>query len=214
MSMSRRRIVEALIAKRRGLPREFQGVEYIESTGTQYLLTDYIPTVTEDMRIELDYMFTATQSGESMIFGSTANSSGTRFQCEYYNNAKWFTGSGIYQFRQVLSGVGKENNARYSLLMDGGTLTVDDQSVEYTNKWSGSDVLPVCIFAINWINTVKYLNRGIRIYRLAFTANGTKEADFIPCYRISDGEIGMYDIVSKTFYTNAGTGTFLKGADL
>lgn len=38
--------------------------------------------------------------------------------------------------------------------------------------------------------------------------------NFIPCYRKSDGEIGMYDTVSKTFYTNAGTGTFLKGEDV
>lgn len=48
----------------------------------------------------------------------------------------------------------------------------------------------------------------------SFTADGAKEAEFVPCYRKSDGEIGMYDTVSKTFYTNAGTGTFLKGADV
>ena len=38
--------------------------------------------------------------------------------------------------------------------------------------------------------------------------------DFIPCYRISDGVIGLYDKVSGKFYTNAGTGTFTKGADV
>ena len=35
--------------------------------------------------------------------------------------------------------------------------------------------------------------------------------DMIPCYRRSDNVIGMFDKVSQTFFTNAGTGTFTKG---
>lgn len=35
----------------------------------------------------------------------------------------------------------------------------------------------------------------------------------IPCYRKSDGVIGMYDLVFGVFYQNSGTGEFLKGAD-
>ena len=38
--------------------------------------------------------------------------------------------------------------------------------------------------------------------------------NFIPCYKKSSGEIGMYDTVSKEFFTNQGTGTFLKGNDV
>lgn len=36
-------------------------------------------------------------------------------------------------------------------------------------------------------------------------------ADYIPCYRISDGVIGFYDVVSQTLKTNNGTGTFETG---
>lgn len=35
--------------------------------------------------------------------------------------------------------------------------------------------------------------------------------DMVPCYRRSDNVIGMFDKVSTTFFTNAGTGTFTKG---
>lgn len=38
--------------------------------------------------------------------------------------------------------------------------------------------------------------------------------NFIPCYRKSDNVIGMYDLITKTFYENAGTGTFIKGNDI
>lgn len=33
-------------------------------------------------------------------------------------------------------------------------------------------------------------------------------ADYIPCYRIADGVIGFYDVVTQTLKTNNGTGTF------
>lgn len=38
--------------------------------------------------------------------------------------------------------------------------------------------------------------------------------NYIPCYRKSDDVIGMYDTISQTFHTNAGTGSFVKGADI
>lgn len=36
----------------------------------------------------------------------------------------------------------------------------------------------------------------------------------IPCYRKSDNVIGMYDLVSKTFIINSGSGTLEKGDDI
>ena len=38
--------------------------------------------------------------------------------------------------------------------------------------------------------------------------------DFIPAKRNSDGSIGMYDLVTSTFFGNAGTGTFVAGAEV
>jgi hypothetical protein len=52
------------------------------------------------------------------------------------------------------------------------------------------------------------------IYAHKIWENGTRVQDFVPCYRKADGVIGMYDLVTDTFFTNAGTGTFTKGADV
>ena len=41
--------------------------------------------------------------------------------------------------------------------------------------------------------------------------DGNLIRDMVPCYRRSDGEIGMYDRVSQTLFTNAGSGIFTKG---
>ena len=63
-------------------------------------------------------------------------------------------------------------------------------------------------------NTGTIHSKPSRFYYFKFYKNDQMMGSFIPCYRKSDNEIGMYDTVSKTFYTNAGTGTFLKGADV
>lgn len=53
-----------------------------------------------------------------------------------------------------------------------------------------------------------------KISKFIAKENGSETLNLIPCYRIVDNEIGMYDLVSNTFYTNAGTGTFIKGPDV
>ncbi len=52
------------------------------------------------------------------------------------------------------------------------------------------------------------------LYSAKITVDGVLERDFVPCYRKSDDEIGMYDLVNDIFYTNQGTGTFTKGPEV
>ena len=57
-------------------------------------------------------------------------------------------------------------------------------------------------------------NTHAKMYSLKVGVKKREEAYFIPCYRKSDSEPGMYDLVSKMFFTNAGTGEFLVGPDV
>lgn len=47
-----------------------------------------------------------------------------------------------------------------------------------------------------------------------YDKTNTLICDLVPCYRKSDGVIGMYDRVRKIFLTNVGTGAFTKGANV
>lgn len=49
---------------------------------------------------------------------------------------------------------------------------------------------------------------------IKLTKDGNTLVEVVPCYRKSDGKIGMYDLVSGQFLVNAGDGAFLKGADV
>lgn len=44
--------------------------------------------------------------------------------------------------------------------------------------------------------------------------NGSATHIYVPCYRKTDGVIGMYDLIGRSFLINAGTGDFTKGADV
>jgi hypothetical protein len=52
--------------------------------------------------------------------------------------------------------------------------------------------------------------------RVTWERENTVIADLIPCYRISDSEIGMYDIINNIFYARftKATGSFIKGPDV
>ena len=46
-----------------------------------------------------------------------------------------------------------------------------------------------------------------RLFSAKIYDNGTLVRDFVPCIK-DDGEVGLYDLVGKQFYGNAGTGVF------
>lgn len=58
------------------------------------------------------------------------------------------------------------------------------------------------------------INDIINLYYCKVYDNWTLVRDFVPCYRKSDWEIWVYDIVNSQFYTNSWTGTFTKWADV
>ena len=58
-----------------------------------------------------------------------------------------------------------------------------------------------------------YSGTGVvsNLRRSKIYGNGSLSLDLIPAKRKSDSVVGMYDVVSNTFYTNNGTGTFGAG---
>ena len=70
----------------------------------------------------------------------------------------------------------------------------------------------IYLFGLNYTGTMSATGK-FRIYNYKLTKNNSLVRNFVPCYRKSDNVIGMYDIINKTFYTNAGSGTFTKGSN-
>ena len=53
----------------------------------------------------------------------------------------------------------------------------------------------------------------VRISTTVIMQEGNLERQLIPCRRLSDNELGMYDLVHREFLTNIGTGSFAAGPE-
>ena len=184
------------------LPTGYTELEYIESTGAQYIDTGVPPG-----SYTLTFDFSFSQNGKRNLMGHTANG-GWYFGC--YENGDY--DGGIARARINLSAYSRrtikiESSSGSSDSIQ--TLTVDGQTVTAQRSTSVSQNLSV--FKITGAD---YWVSG-RLYNGPFTVelNGELFRDFVPCKNAS-GEVGLYDLVSKSFFGNSGTGSFVAGPEV
>jgi len=188
------------------LPTEYQEVEYILATGNQYLLTDYIPKRYDSFKI--DFAPTASSASyRSLISAGTGNYQliillTGNVTATSVNYLKYFSTGDAATFLSPMV-----IDQRYTMeLKDDGTLYLDGQRLgnsPYGGQLDGNNVTLSIFRRRNY--TSQYFGK---LYFVEITNNGIKQMELIPCVRKSDSKPGMYDTVTKTFYTNAGTGEF------
>lgn len=192
-------------SKQQLLPDEYQPVEYIQSSGTQYLEIDYYATQDTDSRAK--YQLT-TKEEATMLFGSRKTGSvdfygfnwGGVQPRKYYNSYYGATLTSI----EIDTGV-------HTMYKDGGTLYIDNTKIN-TRGEGTSFTTPqkMIVFGCNTNGTIGLFSSA-KLYSLQFYDNDVLSVNLVPCYRKSDNVVGMYDTVNNKFYTNKGTGDFDKG---
>jgi hypothetical protein len=68
----------------------------------------------------------------------------------------------------------------------------------------------IYLFAIHYYDKAQELSK-FKMYYMKFWLDNQLIRNFIPARRNSDNVVGMWDTISGTFFTNAGTGTFTAG---
>lgn len=198
---------------------EYQEVEYIESTGTQYIDTGFIPN--QDTRVTMSgYLMPRASQVLSFpnFFGSRTN--GTNDFAVGMRKAEGNRGMFFRYGKQQIDNIA----GLYGAVTLDGDFEIDCDkhrwSMSFANGNSGSNTFNYVVFDTGKNAYLFGSNNGtdnafivMRLYACKIYDNGNLVRDFIPVYRKSDGAIGLYDLVGKSFYANAGTGTFLKGAD-
>lgn len=188
------------------IPSEYQQVDYIETDGNQYLEIDYIAS--DKTNSEGIFQITNSKEGK-MLFG--ARTSGSSSDCYSFNwggglpfklyNNYGVTGLTTVEIDEDIHTFQKVANDLY---YDGVKIHTNTVIKEFTTPYK------MIVFGCNTGGTVS-LTPKARIFNLKFSEAGEVKVDLIPCYRKADDVIGMYDLVTGTFYTNKGSGTFLKG---
>jgi len=194
-----------------GLPSEYQQVEYIKSSGTQYIDTGL--SVNYNFKIDLTFYQDVDNNSFQQIFGIRGygaqlglfirRKNDNYIQYDYINRSININRTDVFPIN-TLHNVIIDKNKLY--VDDNLITTVAEQSFDYTTN-------SLFLMANNNKDSSKDY-AFCRLCKCKMWDNGTLARNFIPCYRISDNVIGMYDTVNDVFYTNQGTGTFLKGPNV
>ena len=184
------------------LPKGYTQVDYIQSSGTQYIDTTFVPT--NNSKWVLDAQFNTTTNQFNGRYESNTNPRGQRFDIAIYNNYFYINGGNSLNTNYPPD----TNRHTFVLDMKNTKASIDDNNYTLsTQTFNGKR--PVYLFARR-SNTIEYYCNE-KIYNCKFYENDELAMNLIPCYRNSDNEIGLYDLVNDVFYTNKGTGTFTYG---
>lgn len=187
------------------LPSGYTELEYIQSSGTQYIDTGFKPN--QDSRVVTKFDMIQTDTAWRKLWGSGSGSydldfalwnAGTTKLQSYYGTK---TNNTVPITDMSLNVDANKNIWKYS----GETITFDKNN--FTCAYS------MYIFNVNKDDNPKYLPGMMKLYLFKIYDNDVLVRDFIPCKNPS-GTIGLYDSVNNQFYQNAGTGTFIAGPEI
>lgn len=190
-----------------GLPSGYTALEYIQSSGTQYIETGFNPTSQTSISARLKIPEYAKRV---CLFGArdgTSDASKNQLLVFYtgtnYLRYDYFDGQKV----TISSNLSGEVN----LLIDKNIVTIGESSVSAKQPAEQSEVsYGLILFAMNNSGSLGYKST-FTLYSFQISNNGTLVRDFAPCKNPS-GAVGLYDMVGRTFYGNAGTGTFTAGS--
>lgn len=204
------------------LPDGYQKVEYIASSGTQHIDTRVLASNYEKgIHYEFDGVVTALDSGVSEYLFGALNSGCRSANLELSDSdmrIKAIVGSGWRYY------VPFSLNERFKLKMfansnepSSTTMSKNDVDALYMASNSiGATAMPsanIYLLRVNGSSAAKSAQCRIYGFKM-YKDDGTPIRNFIPCYRTTDGIVGLYDTVEGVFYTNSGTGVFVKGVDI
>ena len=200
------------------LPREYKRVEYIESTGSQYVVTDIIPNGGTKILLDMEYIGSNSTKQYNALLGAREkdNTSVNKFGVWVQKNtASIGINYGIHDTDGIY-GTSCLGRHIYKNEFDGSDSLwyLDDTCVAILSKQDfTTTVKPLSIFASNDGSTTNIDTRELlaRFYLLKIYDESTLISELIPCYVKSTNITGMYDLVNGKFFANGGTGEFIIG---
>ena len=179
------------------LPSGYTALEYIESDGAQYIDTG----ISGGTRWIGKGQSTRNTTKSQVILGGNSVGVAYSFVGSVRRGNVWTTKGEPYDTDYPIT-----DAYDFDLLFteNGVKGKIDNTEIANVGNISLNMTWKIC-----WHNST-YPYIGKLFYFKAYQ-NDELVRNFIPARRDSDGKIGMYDMVSRTFFTNAGTGEFIAG---
>ena len=195
------------------LPPAYQGVEYIQGDNNAFINTGAAIFGGDDYSIDIgitlpylkNYHNPWGNSAEQKRFECFIQSNGTisfRSNFGYGGTDTISTSSGVAKANEFSSLVCSRTGTTHSISGWGKTTTV--------TKSAGTASTATLLLFSDITSKSDH-----RMHYCKVVHQGSLVRDMVACYRKADSVPGMWDVVTKTFYTNAATsGGFIVGGDL
>ena len=202
------------------IPAEYQEVEWLQSALTTGPYIDLGFAFDKKGKTEMSQYFVNTTV--AYTFGAAENSGTLRYLLTSpYQSAARIAFYGSNGSAYIQNGGDAVADTWNEMIFD-----VEKGSMHVINKTSGVDATSktqaeytmtnnLYLFGQNYNGSARTGAGTRRIgYFRYYDKNDTLICDLVPCYRKSDGVMGMYDIARNIFLTKAGGGDWTKGADV
>lgn len=183
------------------LPEGYTQLEYIQSTGIQYINTEFNPS--SDTRVDMTCEPTTTGTWKG-IFGARKSASVDEFGVDIPSTTAIRSIYGTESQNLTVSTVLQ----KFSIVKNKNVCTVNGTAITHT-KQNFTTSFPIRLFDKNSGGSA-WGQISMKLYSCQIYDNGTPVRNFIPCKNPS-GVVGLYDLVDGKFYTNAVAGNFTAG---
>lgn len=194
-----------------GLPEGYTAVDYLQSSGTQWIEMGVAPNQNTKAVLKIKINSFNSNEGASLIGSRTNVNSSDQFST-YLDGL----GGGRFLFRmdgqtQAISWTGLTTDKIYIVTLSGTEMKaeLEDGTAVFSRTFSVSDFTSTVTMALF---KAKSINNGFqgRIYSCKHYSGDELIQDFVPCLD-TEGVPCMFDFVSQKPFYNVGTGSFTWG---
>ena len=208
------------------LPDEYQQVEYIKSTGKQYIDTGLLAKDYINLNFYITGKYSTTTKNQ-YIFGCSDGTAGTSTYHLYgiaYGSSDFVGQKGVGGSEQIIKQA-DTNMHEFTLNLLNNSASLDSNlNVQLENSGNQYINQNYFLFAINHGGIFNYA-ASFSMYTCKIMDNNKYIRNYIPCYsttivtntdgvQVPANTNGLYDLVDGKFYTNKGTGKFIAGPDV
>ena len=188
--------IERAVTPSSRLPEGYAEVQYIQSTGTQYVDTGFKPKQDSRVLIKLS----TSETGSHTVFGA---------DIDWVDNG-FALGVGFTHYGKETGKIsGLNNGSPHEVDFNKNIISMDGSTVLTMGASTFSVPHNLALFANNRAGGIQEKTTMALYYCRIYDGN-TIIRDYIPC-KNAGGAVGLYDLIGQKFYGNAGTGSFTAG---
>lgn len=188
------------------LPTGYKLLEYIQSTGSQYVDTEFKPN--QDTKVVLGVRLTDTTVSANNLFGARTSTTSNVFSASTVSTNYWRHG---YNTSTVSTGVAIDGE-KHEIVLDKNAMSIDGVVISTATEGTFTCPVSATIGRIAVKATTVYAGYA-EFYYCSIYDNDTLIRQYVPCIN-PDGEVGLYDLVNSKFYGDAAGVGFTAGPEL